>query len=85
LIFRKKKYYFNHDTLNFEEIKYDKMYRVRFFLTILSAFFLLALTCGFFINNYVFSVKTNLLERKVTLLAEDLQQLWEKSKEGSEL
>lgn len=81
MIFRKKKYCFNQDTLTFDEIKHDRNYRVKYILVVSSICIVFGSAFGYLLRSYVLSPKEMILTKRVSLLQQDMQQLWIKSKD----
>lgn len=83
MIIRKKKYYYNPDTLAFDEIRHDKKYRVRYFFFYAAILVVFTGISGTILNHVLGSPETYFLERKVSSLSAQLNGLFERS-EGVE-
>jgi len=83
LIFRKKKYYYNPDTLIFEEIRHDKNDRAKRFMIIAVSLAVFIVLSGYLLNQFLGSPEAIFLEKKVSWLSGQLNELLEKS-EGME-
>ncbi len=80
MIYRKKKYYYNPDTLKFEEIRYDKRYRTKRILSISFVSFIFLIASGYLFNYYLYSPETFILKKKTSFLESKLHDLWDQSK-----
>ncbi|MBN1790757.1 MAG: M23 family metallopeptidase [Bacteroidales bacterium] len=83
MIFRKKKYRFNPNTLLFEEIRIDKKRRFRRISLYLLGILFFILISGFLLNHFLGSPEARILEKQVAVLNKQMQVLYSKGKHFS--
>jgi len=81
LIFKRKRYYFNRETLKYVELKPDKSFRNKVLSVYIISFHILIISGGYIINNYFKSPKYSLLERKAEILQNNLHDIMQKATE----
>jgi hypothetical protein len=72
---RRKKYYYNHNLLAFEEIRPDRKNRVRNIMFLVIGVVLVSGLAGYFINHYLLSPEKIALTKKAGLLESELFRL----------
>jgi murein DD-endopeptidase MepM/ murein hydrolase activator NlpD len=85
LIFRRKKYHFNHITLSYEEIIPDRKKRLRDTIIYIAASVVFTLVSGFLLNHVFVSPKSLVLESKVLSLNTEMQSLLDRGQQFSTL
>jgi murein DD-endopeptidase MepM/ murein hydrolase activator NlpD len=83
LILRKKKYYFNHTTLTFEEIKTGKRRRLVTLFSYVAVIVTVTLLSGYLLGSSFGSLETRLLENELSLLKKDMHDLLSKGEDIS--
>jgi murein DD-endopeptidase MepM/ murein hydrolase activator NlpD len=84
LIIRKKKYHYNPDTLTFHEIRHDKKTRARHYLVYAVILVIFSGLSGYFLTRVLGSPENYFLEKKASVLSEQLNRLSEQSEEMEE-
>jgi murein DD-endopeptidase MepM/ murein hydrolase activator NlpD len=73
LIFRKKKYYFNTATLTFEEVRIKKSHKIMVLSGSMLLIVIITFISGYFLNRYLGSTESRMLEREVNVLTEEMK------------
>lgn len=80
MIFKRKKYQYNPDTLTFEEVKTNRKQRMLRYFVFPLTFLALTAISGYIINTFFYSPKSLMLNKQISAINHEMNDLFEKGK-----